>query len=93
MIKALIHEKRGICVHYCSSPISFDIVQQDQNIEYEISIYMIRSYKFIKLSKFIPCSTEYLITVGKVKFVSISPNNVLNAYKADPQKKLLHFPN
>lgn len=92
MIKALIHEKRGICVH-CSSLISFDIVQQDQNIEYEISIYMIRSYKFIKLSKFIPCSTEYLITVGKVKFVSISPNNVLNAYKADPQKKLLHFPN
>lgn len=92
MIKALIHEKRGICVH-CSSPISFDIVQQDQNIEYEISIYMIRSYKFIKLSKFIPCSTEYLITVGKVKFVSISPNNVLNAYKAEPQKKLLHFPN
>lgn len=41
----------------------------------------------------LPCSTEYLITVGKVKFVSISPNNVLNAYKADPQKKLLHFPN
>lgn len=80
------------CVH-CSSPIYFDIVQQDQNIEYEISIYMIRSYKFIKLSKFIPCSTEYLITVGKVKFVSISPNNVLNAYKAEPQKKLLHFPN
>lgn len=88
MIKALIHEKRGICVH-CSSPISFDIVQQDQNIEYEISIYMIHT----NLSKFIPCSTEYLITVGKVKFVSISPNNVLNAYKADPQKKLLHFPN
>lgn len=88
MIKALIREKRGICVH-CSSPISFDIVQQDQNIEYEISIYMIHT----NLSKFIPCSTEYLITVGKVKFVSISPNNVLNAYKADPQKKLLHFPN
>lgn len=64
-------------------------MQQDQNIEYEISIYMIHT----NLSKFIPCSTEYLITVGKVKFVSISPNNVLHAYKADPQKKLLHFPN
>lgn len=88
MIKALIHEKRGICVH-CSSPISFDIVQQDQNIEYEISIYMIHT----NLSKFIPCSIVYFNTVGNVKFVTISTNNVLHAYKADPQKKLLHFPN
>lgn len=45
------------------------------------------------LSKFIPCSIVYFITVGKVKFVTISTNNVLHAYKADPQKKLLHFPN
>lgn len=34
--------KTGICVH-CSSPISIDIVQQDQNTEYEISIYMIHT--------------------------------------------------
>lgn len=83
MIKALIHEN-GIYVY-----IVLVLSLLDQNIEYEISIYMIHT----NLSKFIPCSIVYFNTVGNVKFVTISTNNVLHAYKADPQKKLLHFPN
>lgn len=89
MIKALIHEN-GINVYIVLVlSLNFDIVQQDQNIEYEILIYMIHT----NLSKFIPCSIVYFNMVGNVKFVTISTNNVLHAYKADPQKKLLHFPN
>lgn len=35
--------KTGYMCTLFYSPISFDIVQQDQNIEYEISIYMIHT--------------------------------------------------
>lgn len=90
MIKALIHEN-GLYVYIVLVLFLLILCNRIKIWIWNIDIY--DSYKFIKLSKFIPCSTEYLITVGKVKFVSISPNNVLHAYKADPHKKVLHFPN